>query len=48
MRFVLWEGVTAPDEAATERYEVLHLSARGLARPPGGASLVRPGWVTAA
>jgi hypothetical protein len=30
MRFVLWKDAVAPDEPATERYEVLHLSAPGL------------------
>ena len=38
MRFVLWEGATAPDEAAAERYEVLRLSAPGLDALPGGRS----------
>ncbi|WP_371797423.1 DUF4865 family protein [Streptomyces sp. NBC_01718] len=32
MRFVLWEDAVAPDEAATECYEVLHLSAPGMTR----------------
>ncbi|WP_052849960.1 DUF4865 family protein [Streptomyces avicenniae] len=36
MRFVLWEDTVAADEAATERYEVLHLSAPGAARLPEG------------
>ncbi|MFF5787980.1 DUF4865 family protein [Streptomyces sp. NPDC012693] len=36
MRFVLWEAAVAPDEAATERYEVLHLSAPDMARLPEG------------
>lgn len=36
MRFVLWEETAAPDEAATERYEVLHLSAPGLDALPDG------------
>ncbi len=36
MRFVLWEDAVAPDEAATECYEVLHLSAPGMARLPEG------------
>ncbi|OUC95255.1 DUF4865 family protein [Streptosporangium minutum] len=36
MRFVLWKNAVAPDEAATERYEVLHLSAPGLAGLPEG------------
>ncbi|HBF81361.1 MAG TPA: DUF4865 domain-containing protein [Streptomyces sp.] len=36
MRFVLWEDAVAPDEGATERYEVLHLSAPGVTRLPEG------------
>jgi hypothetical protein len=36
MRFVLWKDTVAPDEAATERYEVLHLSAPDLAGLPEG------------
>ncbi|MGW7417214.1 DUF4865 family protein [Streptomyces sp. NPDC054863] len=40
MRFVLWNDAVAPedgrDEAATERYQVLHLSAPGLDRLPEG------------
>ncbi|MFD6364084.1 DUF4865 family protein [Streptomyces roseolus] len=36
MRFVLWEDAVAPDEAATECYEVLHLSAPGMTRLPEG------------
>lgn len=36
MRLVLWSGAVAKDEAATERYEVLHLSAPGLADLPDG------------
>jgi hypothetical protein len=36
MRFVLWEDAVAPDEAATERYRVLHLSAPGLDALPDG------------
>ena len=35
LRFVLWRD-TAPDADATERYEVLHLSAPGLAALPAG------------
>ncbi|MEU4744098.1 DUF4865 family protein [Actinosynnema sp. NPDC023658] len=35
LRFVLWRDVAA-DEEATERYEVLHLSAPGLADLPEG------------
>lgn len=35
MRFVLWKDA-APNEAATERYEVLHLSAPGLDALPEG------------
>jgi Domain of unknown function (DUF4865) len=30
LRFVLWADTSAPDEDATERYEVLHLSSPGL------------------
>ncbi|MEU3771805.1 DUF4865 family protein [Streptomyces sp. NPDC032472] len=36
LRFVLWAETSAPDEDATERYEVLHLSAPGLADLPEG------------
>ena len=36
MRFVLWNSAVAQDEAATERYEVLHLSVPGLADLPTG------------
>lgn len=36
VRFVLWADAVAPDEDATERYEVLHLSAPGLAGLPEG------------
>ncbi|MFD0205056.1 MULTISPECIES: DUF4865 family protein [Saccharothrix] len=36
MRFVLWHNAVAPGEPATERYEVLHLSAPGLAALPAG------------
>ncbi|MFD6534221.1 DUF4865 family protein [Streptomyces sp. NPDC060184] len=36
VRFVLWADAVAPDEDATERYEVLHLSAPGLADLPEG------------
>lgn len=36
MRFVLWKDSAAPDEAATERYEVLHLSAPGPGILPEG------------
>jgi hypothetical protein len=36
MRFVLWGDAVAGDAAATERYEVLHLSAPGLAQLPTG------------
>ncbi|MEV8567281.1 DUF4865 family protein [Streptomyces sp. NPDC051322] len=36
MRFVLWRDTVAQDEDATERYEVLHLSAPGLAWLPEG------------
>jgi hypothetical protein len=36
MRFVLWEDAVPPDEPATERYEVLHLSAPGLTGLPDG------------
>ncbi|MGW2280097.1 DUF4865 family protein [Streptomyces sp. NPDC001770] len=35
-RFVLWAQDAAPDEDATERYEVLHLSSPGLAGLPEG------------
>ncbi|MEU7135987.1 DUF4865 family protein [Streptomyces sp. NPDC046261] len=38
MRFVLWKDAAAPDETATEHYEVLHLSAPGLADLPEGRS----------
>jgi hypothetical protein len=34
VRFVLWRDTVAQDETATERYEVLHLSAPGLADLP--------------
>jgi hypothetical protein len=36
LRFVLWRDEVAPDEAATERYEVLHLSSPGLSSLPSG------------
>lgn len=36
LRFVLWADASAPDESATERYEVLHLSAPGLGDLPRG------------
>jgi hypothetical protein len=36
MRFVLWADAVSPDEAATEHYQVLHLSAPGLADLPEG------------
>ncbi|MGW4688025.1 DUF4865 family protein [Streptomyces sp. NPDC004244] len=36
LRFVLWADTSAPDQDATERYEVLHLSAPGLADLPEG------------
>ncbi|MER5324640.1 DUF4865 family protein [Streptosporangium roseum] len=36
LRFVLWADRSAPDEDATERYEVLHLSAPGLGDLPEG------------
>ncbi|MCX5398831.1 DUF4865 family protein [Streptomyces sp. NBC_00102] len=36
VRFVLWSDAVAPDEEATERYEILHLSAPGLAGLPEG------------
>jgi hypothetical protein len=36
LRFVLWAQSSAPDVEATERYEVLHLSAPGLDRLPQG------------
>ncbi|WP_431037907.1 DUF4865 family protein [Streptomyces sp. P6-2-1] len=35
-RFVLWADSAAPDEDATERYEVLHLSAPGINDLPEG------------
>ncbi|GMA26002.1 DUF4865 domain-containing protein [Luteimicrobium album] len=37
LRFVLWADTSARDDDATERYEVLHLSAPGLADLPDGA-----------
>lgn len=36
LRFVVWADSSAPDEEATERYEVLHLSAPGLGDLPEG------------
>ncbi|WP_369200362.1 DUF4865 family protein [Streptomyces sp. PU-14G] len=36
LRFVVWADSSAPDEEATERYEVLHLSAPGLDGLPEG------------
>ncbi|MGY1438944.1 DUF4865 family protein [Streptomyces reniochalinae] len=36
LRFVLWADSSVPDEEATERYEVLHLSAPGLGDLPEG------------
>ncbi|WP_367129487.1 DUF4865 family protein [Saccharothrix sp. HUAS TT1] len=42
MRFALWVDAVAPDVPATERYEVLHLSAPGLAALPGGAVITPP------
>jgi hypothetical protein len=36
LRFILWEDSVPSDEDATERYEVLHLSAPGLAELPEG------------
>jgi len=36
LRFVLRADTSAPDEDATECYEVLHLSAPGLGEPPEG------------
>ncbi|MFD7511707.1 DUF4865 family protein [Streptomyces sp. NPDC059853] len=38
LRFVVWADSSAPDEEATERYEVLHLSAPGLGDLPEGRS----------
>lgn len=36
VRFVLWQDSVPPDQQGTERYEVLHLSAPGLADLPNG------------
>ncbi|MFF8288997.1 DUF4865 family protein [Streptomyces sp. NPDC016309] len=36
LRFVLWADASAPDQDATERYQVLHLSAPGLGDLPDG------------
>ncbi|MDH6223106.1 DUF4865 family protein [Streptomyces sp. MJP52] len=36
LRFVLWADASARDEEATERYEVLHVSAPGLEELPEG------------
>ena len=36
MRFVLWDRAVPQDADATERYQVLHLSAPGLADLPRG------------
>ena len=36
LRFVLWRDAVPPGEDATERYEVLHVSAPGLAGLPDG------------
>jgi len=36
MRFVAWADTSSPDDDATERYDVLHLSAPGLHRLPEG------------
>ncbi|NJC71968.1 DUF4865 family protein [Planosporangium thailandense] len=36
MRFVLWTNAVAPDTAATERYEVLHVSGPGVNALPEG------------
>lgn len=36
MRFVLWTDTVPPDVAATERYEVLHVSTPGLTALPEG------------
>ncbi|MEU0060804.1 DUF4865 family protein [Streptomyces sp. NPDC006334] len=36
LRFVLWAESSAPDQDATDRYEVLHLSAPGLSDLPEG------------
>ncbi|MFC6020296.1 DUF4865 family protein [Plantactinospora solaniradicis] len=36
LRFVLWQDTVPHDEQATEQYEVLHLSAPGLAELPTG------------
>ncbi|WP_328286766.1 DUF4865 family protein [Actinoplanes utahensis] len=36
VRFVLWQGGVPDGEPATERYEVLHLSAPGLGGLPDG------------
>ncbi|GAA4622563.1 DUF4865 family protein [Actinoallomurus vinaceus] len=36
VRFVLWQDMVPSDEEATERYEVLHVSAPGLADLPEG------------
>jgi hypothetical protein len=36
LRFVLWHDTVPPGEDATERYEVLHLSAPGLSELPDG------------
>ncbi|NGO72059.1 DUF4865 family protein [Streptomyces boncukensis] len=38
LRFTLWRGAVPADVAATERYEVLHLSAPGLERLPEGSA----------
>ncbi|WP_242893172.1 DUF4865 family protein [Actinomadura litoris] len=38
VRFVVWADSSAPDEEATEHYEVLHLSAPGLRNLPEGRS----------
>ncbi|ATZ29723.1 DUF4865 family protein [Streptomyces lavendulae] len=42
LRFVLWEDTSVPDQSATEHYEVLHLSAPGLADLPEGRALASP------
>jgi hypothetical protein len=36
VRFVPWRGSVPPEQQATERYEVLYLSAPGLAELPNG------------
>ena len=44
IRFVLWDSAVPEDEDATERFEVLHLSAHGLDQLLAGPPARWPEW----